>query len=171
MPPRKKPAKPTKPENTQPEDAAEAARKADFLATMKLVDGVMDWYLMKVNGDPLTEGFDVLMNVEGPDGTTGHKYSFGDTDASIERLRKDLETEYAGCLRYAHANAGWWQKPDGAKFDGAIVFIESHHVLPTVLGIPIAADATGRKAISGELQILSRANWSLLHRAPPEPHN
>jgi len=152
-----------KPNGKEPDE--ESAKLEDFKATMKLVDGVMEWYLMKVNGDQITEGFDVLMNVERPEGVTGHKYSFGDTDASIERLRKDLETEYTSCLRYVHANAGWWQKPDGAKFDGAIVFIESRYVLPTVLGIPIGIDASGQKVIESEFQILNRAEWSLFHRS------
>jgi len=140
----------------------------------------MDWYLMKLNGDPMMEGFDILMMVEGPRGRMSGKYVLGGYDESMPRLRKDLETDHADCDRYVCAWRGWWEKPDGSKFDGALLCIESRHIPPAIFGLPIAQTSPspsvpphppsphspGPHAISGPLQRLSHADWSLLHRQP-----
>ena len=143
---------------------AKAAEEADLVAVNRLVKGLMDWYLMKINGDPMMEGFDILMNVEGPGGVTGHKYVLGGYDESMPRLRQDLETQHADCLRYACAWRGWWERPDGQKFDGAILMVESRHLKPVIAGLAIGPDGSGRKVLAGPLQVLNVADWSLLHR-------
>ena len=35
---------------------------------------------------------------------------------------------------------------------------------PVIAGLPIGPDASGRKDIVGPLQVLSAADWSLMHR-------
>ncbi len=140
------------------------AQGADEAALGKLIGGLMDWYLVKINGDPLMEGFDILMNVEGPDGRIGCKYVMGTHEESMARLREDLETQHAGCHRYACAWRGWWERPDGQKFDGAILMLETRFLKPVIAGLPIGPDASGRKVIAGPLQVLSAADWSLMHR-------
>jgi hypothetical protein len=146
-------------------EGGEAGEQADATALQGLIKGVMDWYLAKLNGDPQMEGFDILMNVENPEGVTGHKYVLGSYDASMPRLRQDLETLYPNCIRYVCAWRGWWERPDGQKFDGALLLIESKLIQPLIAGIPIAPDASGQRVIAGKLQVLNTADWSLLHRS------
>ena len=151
-------------EGRRPESEAVDAQGADEAALGKLIGGLMDWYLVKINEDPMMEGFDILMNVEGPDGRMGHKYVMGTHEESMARLRADLETQYAGCHRYACAWRGWWERPDGQKFDGAILMLETRFLKPVIAGLPIGPEASGRKVVAGPLQILSAADWSLMHR-------
>lgn len=155
----------TSPESHEAPQGDQAAREADRAALQGLIKGVMDWYLMKVNGDPMMEGFDILMNVETPEGTMGHKYMLGGYDESMPRLRQDLETLYPACIRYVCAWRGWWERPDGQKFDGALLQIESKLLLPVIAGIPIAPDPSGQKVLAGPLQVFHPADWSLLHRS------
>ena len=148
-------------------------RDEDSKAMVGLIQALMGWYLDKLNGDPQFEGFDILMMVEGPEGRMGQKFVMGGYEESLARLRQDLETEHAGCDRYVYAWRGWWQKPDGEKFDGALLCLESRHITPGIYGIPIASTSSGPDSpdspwfrIGGDLQRLAVGEWSLLHRSP-----
>jgi len=170
--PRKKPSAPANSSlpsgsaNINPPQPSSESEDTDSKAIIELIQATMDWYLMKLSGDPMMEVFDILMMVEGPKGRMSTKYVLGGYDESMPRLRKDLETDHADCDRYVCAWRGWWEKPDGAKFDGALLCIESRHILPAIFGLPIARSAEGHHSIAGELQRLSLADWSLLHRQP-----
>ena len=140
-------------------------RDEDSKAMVGLIQALMGWYLDKLNGDPRFEGFDILMMVEGPKGRIGQKFVMGSYEESLARLRQDLETEHAGCERYVYAWRGWWQKPDGEKFDGTLLCLESRHITPGIYGIPIVKDAKGRHMATGDLHSLGAGQWSLLHRS------
>jgi hypothetical protein len=131
----------------------------------KLLKGLMEWHLTKVNGDPRTEGFDILLATDAPDGGTMCKYALGDFEEAKARLKSDLETSNAGADMYAYSYRGYWQTPDGIKFDGAIVFLESTEVQPVIIGYEIAADEAGMLDIKGGMHRLGIGDWSLFHRA------
>ena len=131
----------------------------------KLLKSLTEWYLTKVNGDPATEGFDLLMTTDGPDGGTMCKYVLGDFDESKARLKADLETIHTGIDMYAYAYRGYWQTPEGLHYDGAIVIIESIELPPTVLGLEIAPAPSGRRDIVGEMHRMGVGDWSLFHRS------
>jgi hypothetical protein len=130
-----------------------------------LLKGLMDWHLSKINGDPQTEGFDLLLMSDGPGGGVGCKYVLGSFEEAKDRLKADLETTHVGAVMYAYSYKGYWRAPDGAKRGGAIVTVESNELKPAVIGYEIAADAEGRSHILGGMHQLSFADWSLFHRA------
>ena len=108
-----------------------------------LLKGLMDWHLAKINGDPQTEGFDLLLMSDGPGGGVGCKYVLGSFEEAKDRLKADLETTHVGAVMYAYSYKGYWRAPDGAKRDGAIVTVESNELKPAVIGYEIAADTEG----------------------------
>lgn len=167
MPPKKQPSRKPKSGNTSksPESTAEQAKSEDLKAVNKMIGGLMDWYFIKINGDQQTEWFDVLLNVDTVDGLEGSKFVLGNIEESIAKAREMLETDYANCHRYAYAWRGYWQSPDGKKYDGALIYLESQTLTPGVYGIEIGPDSNGKLVPISPLVQLQIGDWSLLHRS------
>lgn len=161
MPPKKQPSRKSKP----PESAAEQAKSEDLKAVGKILDALMHWYLTKINGDQQTEWFDALLVIDTPEGLTTNKLVMGDVEKSISIARETLETDFANCYRYAYAWRGYWQSPDGKKYDGALIYLESQTLTPGVYGIEIGPDSNGKLVPISPLEQLQIGDWSLLHRS------
>jgi len=161
MPPKKQPSR--KPKSSQP--TAEQVQAEDLKAVSKLIGALMDWYLLKINGDPQTEWFDALLVVDTPEGLVTNKLVMGDVEKSISMARETLETDFANCYRYAYAWRGYWQEPNGTKHDGALIYLESKTITPSVYGIEIGPDSNGKLEPISPLVQLQIGDWSLLHRS------
>ena len=167
MPPKKQPSRKPKSNNTSkpPESAAEQAKPEDLKAVGKNLDALMHWYLTKINGDQQTEWFDALLIIETAEGLTTNKFAMGNVEESFVKAREMLETDYANCYRYAYAWRGYWQSPDGKKYDGALIYLESQTLTPGVYGIEIGPDSNGKLVPISPLEQLQIGDWSLLHRS------
>ena len=130
-----------------------------------MIGALMDWYLLKINGDPQTEWFDALLIIDTPEGLVTNKLAMGDVEKSISTAREMLETEYANCHRYAYAWRGYWQKLNGTKHDGALIYVESKTITPTVYGIEIGHNPNGKLEPISPLEHIQIGDWSLLHRS------
>jgi len=161
MPPKKQPSR--KPKSSQP--TAEQAQAEDLKAVSKLIGALMDWYLIKINGNPQTEWFDALLIIETDEGLTSNKLVLGNVDESLLKAREILEAEFANCYRYAYAWRGYWQEPNGTKHDGALIYLESKTITPSVYGIEIGPDSNGKLEPISPLVQLQIGDWSLLHRS------
>lgn len=167
MPPKKQPSRKPKSGNTSkpPESTAEQAKSEDLKAVSKMIGGLMDWYLIKINGDQQTEWFDALLIADTPEGLTTSKFVLGNVEESLVKAREMLETDYANCHRYAYAWRGYWECPDGKKYDGALIYLESQTLTPGVYGIEIGPDSNGKLVPISPLEQLQIGDWSLLHRS------
>lgn len=167
MPPKKQPSRKPKSGNTSktPEFTAEQAKSEDLKAVGKILDALMHWYLIKINSNQETEWFDVLLNVDTVDGLVGSKFVLGNVEESIAKAREMLQTEYPNCHRYVYAWRGYWQSPDGKKYDGALIYLESKKLTPGVYGIEIGPDPNGKLVLISPLEQLQIGDWSLLHRS------
>lgn len=143
--------------------------QADLQAVSECLSAVMEWYLRKINGDPVLEAFDLLLATDGAAGRNLGKYTLGDFDAAKRRMQTDLEAAVGTTDRYVYAYRGYWESPEKGKFDGALVVFESRHLLPLVIGFVIAPGADGELAVQGDMQHLAVADWSLFHRQPNIP--
>ena len=161
MPPKKQPNRKSK----SIQSAAEQGESEDLKAVSKMIGALMDWYLLKINGDPQTEWFDALLIIDTPEGLVTNKLVMGDVEKSISMARESLETEYANCHRYAYAWRGYWQKLNGTKHDGALIYVESKTITPTVYGIEIGPDSNGKLLPIRPLEQLQIGDWYLLHRS------
>ena len=161
MPPKKQPSR--KPKSSQP--TAEQVQAEDLKAVSKLIGALMDWYLIKINGDPQTEWFDALLIIETDEGLTSNKLVLGNVDESLLKAREILEAEFANCYRYAYAWRGYWQKLNGTKHDGALIYLESKTITPTVYGIEIGHNPNGKLEPISPLEHIQIGDWSLLHRS------
>ncbi len=142
------------------------ASEANEERLAELIKSLMDWHLGKINGDPETESFDILLQTKGTHGGVGCKYMLGDHDASKAQLKAQLESQLDETDMYAYSFNGHWQNPAGDNFDGVIVILETMAVPPNVIAYEIAPDADDRLAIKGEMHHLGLADWSLFHRSP-----
>jgi len=158
MPPKKQP-------NRKPKSTPEQGQSEDLKAVGKMLEALMNWYLLKINGDQQTEWFDALLVIDTPEGLVTNKLVMGDVEKSISMARETLETDFANCLRYAYAWRGYWQEPNGTKHDGALIYLESKTITPSVYGIEIGPDSEGKLVPIRPLEQLQIGDWSLLHRS------
>jgi hypothetical protein len=161
MPPKKQPSRKSKPL----ESTAEQLKSEDLQAVSKMIGSLMDWYLIKINGDQQTEWFDALLIADTPEGLTTSKFVLGNVEESLVKAREMLETDFANCDRYAYAWRGYWESPDGKKYDGALIYLESKTMTPGVYGIEIGPDSNGRLVPIKPIEQLQIGDWSLLHRS------
>jgi len=161
MPPKKQPSRKSKP----PESTAEQTKSEDLKAVSKMIGSLMDWYLIKINGDQQTEWFDALLIADTPEGLTTSKFILGNVEESLVKAREMLETDFANCHRYAYAWRGYWESPDGKKYDGALIYLESKTMTPGVYGIEIGPDSNGKLLPIKPIEQLQIGDWSLLHRS------
>jgi hypothetical protein len=161
MPPKKQPSRKSKPR----ESTAEQLKSEDLQAISKMIGSLMDWYLIKINGDQQTEWFDALLIADTPEGLTTSKFVLGNVEESLVKAREMLETDFANCHRYAYAWRGYWESPDGKKYDGALIYLESKTMTPGVYGIEIGPDSNGKLVPIKPIEQLQIGDWSLLHRS------
>ena len=161
MPPKKQPSRKSKPL----ESTAEQLKSEDLQAVSKMIGSLMDWYLIKINGDQQTEWFDALLIADTPEGLTTSKFVLGNVEESLVKAREMLETDFANCHRYAYAWRGYWESPDGKKYDGALIYLESKTMTPGVYGIEIGPDSNGKLVPIKPIEQLQIGDWSLLHRS------
>jgi hypothetical protein len=161
MPPKKQPSRKSKPL----ESTAEQLKSEDLQAVSKMIGSLMDWYLIKINGDQQTEWFDALLIADTPEGLTTSKFVLGNVEESLVKAREMLETDFANCHRYAYAWRGYWESPDGKKYDGALIYLESKTMTPGVYGIEIGPDSNGKLLPIKPIEQLQIGDWSLLHRS------
>ena len=161
MPPKKQPSRKSKPL----ESTAEQLKSEDLQAVSKMIGSLMDWYLIKINGDQQTEWFDALLIADTPEGLTTSKFVLGNVEESLVKAREMLETDFANCHRYAYAWRGYWESPDGKKYDGALIYLESKTMTPGVYGIEIGPDSNGKLQPIKPIEQLQIGDWSLLHRS------
>lgn len=93
------------------------------------------------------------------------KFVMGDFEESMKQLKQQLEERSAGIDMYAFSFGGHWEGPDGVRYDGAIVTIETHELTPRILGLEIKRNADGRLDVCSQPVNLGPARWSLFHRA------
>jgi hypothetical protein len=167
MPPKKQPSRKPKPGNTSkaPQSTAEQAKTEDLTGVSKIIEALMDWYLLKLNGDQETEWFDTLLIADTSEGLTTSKFALGNVEESIAKTREMLETDFANCHRYAYAWRGYWQSPEGTKYDGALIYLESQTLIPGLYGIEIGPDSNGKLHPIKPIERLQIGDWSLLHRS------
>jgi hypothetical protein len=161
MPPKKQPSRQSKPLESTPEQL----KSEDLQAVSKMIGSLMDWYLIKINGDQQTEWFDALLIADTPEGLTTSKFVLGNVEESLVKAREMLETDFANCDRYAYAWRGYWESPDGKKYDGALIYLESKTMTPGVYGIEIGPDSNGKLLPIKPIEQLQIGDWSLLHRS------
>ena len=161
MPPKKQPSRQSKPLESTPEQL----KSEDLQAVSKMIGSLMDWYLIKINGDQQTEWFDALLIADTPEGLTTSKFVLGNVEESLVKAREMLETDFANCHRYAYAWRGYWESPDGKKYDGALIYLESKTMTPGVYGIEIGPDSNGKLLPIKPIEQLQIGDWSLLHRS------
>jgi hypothetical protein len=161
MPPKKQPSRKSKPL----ESTAEQLKSENLQAVSKMIGSLMDWYLIKINGDQQTEWFDALLIADTPEGLTTSKFILGNVEESLMKARDMLETDFANCHRYAYAWRGYWESPDGKKYDGALIYLESKTMTPGVYGIEIGPDSNGKLLPIKPIEQLQIGDWSLLHRS------
>lgn len=153
---------PRKRKATKPK-GAKTPRQAPDLS--KLITGLVDWHLIKINGDPQEEYFEILLHEDGPSGGSMSKFVMGDFEESKKELEKQLEERSAGIDMYAFSFGGHWVGPDGIRHDGAIVTIETRELTPRVMGLEISRNAKGLLDVCSPPVNLGPAMWSLFHRA------
>jgi hypothetical protein len=153
---------PRKRKTSKPRDA-KTPRKAQDLN--RLITGLIDWHLIKINGDPQEECFEILLHEDGPGGGCMAKFVMGDFEESMKQLKQQLEERSGGIDMYAFSFGGHWEGPDGIRHDGAIVTIETRELTPRVMALEIRRNAEGRLDVCSQPVNLGPASWSLFHRA------
>lgn len=153
---------PRKRKTSKPRDAKTPPKAPDL---NRLITGLVDWHLIKINGDPQEEHFEILLHEDGPGGGLMAKFVMGDFEESKKQLEKQLEERSAGIDMYAFSFGGHWEGPDGIRHDGAIVTIETRELTPRILGLEIKRNAEGRLDVCSQPVNLGPASWSLFHRA------
>ena len=154
--------KPRKRKIIKPEGAA-TPRKAPDLN--HLIASLVDWHLVKINGDPQEEYFEILLHEDGSGGGCLAKFIMGDFEESKKQLKQQLEERSAGIDMYAYSFGGNWAGPDGIRHDGAIITFETRELTPRVMGLEIKRNAEGRLEVCSPPVPLGPAMWSLFHRA------
>jgi hypothetical protein len=154
--------KPRKRKTSKPKDAATPRQAPDL---NRLIAGLVDWHLTKINGDPQEEYFEILLHEDGPGGGCMAKFVMGDFEESKKQLEKQLEERSSGIDMYAFSFGGHWEGPDGIRHDGAIVTIETRELTPRVMGLEIKRNGKGLLDVCSPPLPLGPAMWSLFHRA------
>lgn len=157
--PDKKPRK--RKTTTPPADSADDHIKA----LTRLVRGLVDWHLSKINGDPQEANFDLLLHENGPGGGSMAKFCLGDHEESKEQLKAQLEGRSESVDMYAFSFKGGWTDSAGVRHDGAVVTFESRKLTPRLYGFEIKPNAEGRLEVTSPPIALGPATWSLLHRS------
>ena len=153
-----------KPAGKKPRKHKVVARVPDLA---KLLKGLLDWHLVKINGDPQAEYFEILLHEDGLGGGCMAKFVMGDFEESRKQLKQQLEDRIDGIDMYAYAYNGHWTGPTGVRHEGAIVTLETRTLKPTVLGFVIKRNDEGTLTLTGQPHNLGIGDWSLFHRAQP----
>lgn len=130
----------------------------------QLIQGLLDWHLTKINGDPEEEYFEILERDDGANGRCACKFVMGDFQESMLQLQQQLQEKAATIDMYAYSHGGYWTNPQGNRHDGAIVTMETRTMIASIYGFALKLDAQGTLVISGDPIHLGPARWALFHR-------